>query len=465
MARVLPLALVLEAGWSLTGCAGPEAAPRPEETLRTPFLATDLDPDPGIVEIELFARSAVAEFTDGVPTSVLAYADGASGVGTIPGPLIEATVGDRLIVHFHNDLPTLDTTVHWHGLRLPVDMDGSPMVSGVVAPGDTFEYDFTLRDAGLYWYHPHVDTDVQLELGLQGLLRVREAEPPDVDRERIFALDDVQLAEDGSVDVTLSADDAMLGRQGNTVTINGGPPGRLVGSPGGVERWRWVNTANGRYFVVEADGLSFVVIGGDGGLLPVSHETSSLTIAPGERYDVIVRLPEDRDTIAVRSASFERGMGHVDTAADLFEVQLVGPPSGTSMPEPSRAIEPLTDFDQTRRFEVSSRLDGPDPVFFINDERWPLSTPVEVVSGFVDQWEVVNEEEHHHPFHIHGLFFQVLDDVGEGSNQGWKDTIDIAPHSTVRLAVPYGEPGRWMFHCQIPEHAERGMTGDLVVLP
>lgn len=155
-----------------------------------------------------------------------------------------------------------------------------------------------------------------------------------------------------------------------------------------------------------------------------------------------------------------------DDAAVLFEVAVHGPVRATEIADPIPSIAPLdVSAAPTRRFTLTSRLDGPgSPAFFINDQRWPLNTHVEVRSGDVDVWEVVNDEDHQHPFHIHGLFFQPLDVAGVPlPTVGRKDTIDVPPKSTTRLAVPYGERGMWMYHCQIPEHAERGMTGDLMV--
>jgi FtsP/CotA-like multicopper oxidase with cupredoxin domain len=74
----------------------------------------------------------------------------------LPGPLIKTRVGDRLIVHFKNELDQ-PTTVHWHGVRVPIEMDGVPEISQPeVKKGESFTYDFVVRDAGLYWYHPHV---------------------------------------------------------------------------------------------------------------------------------------------------------------------------------------------------------------------------------------------------------------------------------------------------------------------
>ena len=464
MKRLAKVALCVGIALRLVACA-PSAETEPvDETLRRLAVATDLDPSERVVEIDLVAAAGVTQLEDGVVSSVLAYRDGGDLQATVavPGPLIEANVGDRLVVHFRNELPSFSTTVHWHGLRLPVEMDGNPMVSGVVEPGGGFEYDFVLRDAGLFWYHPHVDTDVQLESGLQGILLVREADPPPVDRERIFVLDDVALEPDGTIDIELGDEDAMLGRRGPIVTVNGGPPGRIVSSPRAVERWRFVNTANGRYFDVSAEGLTFRVIGWDAGFIAAPYDVESIRIAPGERYDVLVQLPDDEGEYEAVTRALDRGQRLVDESAPLFEVAVRGRALASTVVDPNPMIEPMPDTEEVRRFALRSDLDGAGaPAFFINDQRWPLNTPLEVQAGDVDVWEVVNDEDHHHPFHIHGLFFQTLDPPP--GTIGWKDTVDVAPRSTVRLAVPYGELGTWMFHCQIPEHAERGMMGDLVV--
>ena len=94
--------------------------------------------------------------------------------GHLPGPLIRAHVGDRIIVHFTNDLPQ-PTTIHWHGVRVPIEMDGVPDVSQPeVKHGESFTYDFVARDAGLFWYHPHVMSAAQVGFGLYGALLVED---------------------------------------------------------------------------------------------------------------------------------------------------------------------------------------------------------------------------------------------------------------------------------------------------
>jgi len=98
----------------------------------------DINPDPHIVEINLEAREDYVEMIPGVPSKVYTYN------GTVPGPLIRGTVGDTLIVHFTNNLPE-PTTIHWHGLRLPADMDGSSMSQNPIPPGESFTYELAGR--------------------------------------------------------------------------------------------------------------------------------------------------------------------------------------------------------------------------------------------------------------------------------------------------------------------------------
>ena len=122
----------------------------------------DRNPDPKIVEIDMVAK--LADITvDGKTVHAWTYNGG------MPGPLIKAHVGDRLIVHFTNQLDE-PTTVHWHGVRVPIEMDGVPEISQPeVKKGESFTYDFALRDAGLFWYHPHVMSAAQV--GLRALWR------------------------------------------------------------------------------------------------------------------------------------------------------------------------------------------------------------------------------------------------------------------------------------------------------
>jgi FtsP/CotA-like multicopper oxidase with cupredoxin domain len=454
-------------------------APVPELVEATPTLvaARDLSADPTIVEVDLIAEVGEVEYLDGTPTAVWGFRDGGEPDAPlrVPGPLIRARVGDRLIVHFHNRLD-VPTTVHWHGLRLPEDMDGNPMVSGVVLPGGDFEYDFVLQDAGTFWYHPHVDVDEQVELGLHGQLLVEDPEDPPVSADRLFELD-------ADAEIVLEPDelDVMLGRVGNVLLVNGRPPATLEVPAGGHERWRFVNAANGRHFELALrdreteDRVPLQVVGWDGGRMSAAYVVESLLIAPGERYELLVELPDKSGgRWLLETLPVERGEGLQDAGPfDLVDVR-IGPalddPSGLARAEDfAREITTpeVTDATPERSFVLRHDEDPiAGQVFFINDQLWPQNSPVEVELGATEVWLVENLSPHPHPFHIHGLFFEVLDVDGLAPPVvGRKDTVGIPGESTARLAVRYEAPGMWMFHCTIPEHAERGMMGDLMVIP
>ena len=357
-------------------------------------------------------------------------------------------------------------------------MDGDPTVNGAVPPGGSFDYDFTLEDAGLFWYHPHVETDEQIELGLQGPLLVREVDEPTVAAERVFVLDDVDLDRhrerhrERAVRVEPSPEDLVLGRHGDTLLVNGGVPGRIVASPGAVERWRFVNTSNGRFFELALGGHRLRVIGWDGGLVAAPYEVDRLLVTPGERYDVLVALGDrPGDALSLETWGAARGGDAADRGArELVRVELDGDPMAPQeLPAIAGDVAPLAVTANTtvRSFRLKEDLDGQaGAVFFINDERWPFNIPIDVKLGDLEIWELANDSEHEHPFHIHGHFVQVLDRDGVAEpSLGWKDTVPIPARSTVRVALRYEATGKWMAHCQIPEHAERGMTADVNVIP
>jgi len=433
---------------------------------------TDTNSDPNIVEVELVAAEGSHDYLPGKRADVWGFRDGArpGSKVTIPGPMLEGKLGDRVIVHFRNDLPE-ETTIHWHGIRLPHRHDGTPASQQPIPPGGTFDYEFSLVDAGLFWFHPHMRGDVQIERGLYAPLRVLADDGLDVAADRVFVLDDVKLASTGKLSDLTDSLDLMLGRQGNVIIVNG-QSGRVVDAASGSrERWRFVNTANGRYFHLELPGYRFLVVGWDGGLVNTPYETERLLLAPGERYDVIVELtgaPGDRLTL--RTVHYDRGHSIPDPGPiELLTVELgaEGAPS-RALPATFGTVRPVV-FDTAtprRRFILREDDSIPAaPVFTINDEAFPNITPVQASMG-TEVWEILNESEMDHPFHLHGMSFQVLDDAGAPlAPLGWKDTFNVIRGTTRRFVVKIDAPGRWMYHCHILEHAERGMMGELEVAP
>jgi FtsP/CotA-like multicopper oxidase with cupredoxin domain len=403
--------------------------------------------------------------------------------GDIPGPVIRANVGDRLIVHFSNHLP-LPTTVHWHGVRVPFAMDGVPGHSQPeVPPGGTFTYDFILPDAGLFWYHPHVMSALQTGNGLYGAILVEDpSERVDVADEKVLVLSDLALEDDGSLMSPAGAGVAakVFGLEGNHLLVNGREHPKLTAHAGVQERWRIVNAAKSRYFELQMgafnDVMPFMIIGGDGGLQEFPTEHDTLVVAPGERMDAIIQPRGKPGTeINVMALVYDRGYGSgYDGPHDLFTVALVDRPPD-SIPvriATHRSIEPLNPVGATDvQIDVTLvQVSEKNIEYRINNI--PSEKPQNILArlGETQIWTIKNETQWSHPFHLHGFFFQVLDDKGEPVRPiAWKDTVDVPYQKTLRIIVRYddrpGVEGLWMFHCHILDHAEGGLMGMVEIGP
>jgi len=287
--RLLSLILSLLAGASLAGRAQSthpaSFAPANWDANVRQAEAADVNPDPAIVEVNLTARVASVEVAPGTRVNAWTYDGG------LPGPLVRTRVGDRLIVHFTNTLPQA-TTIHWHGVRVPIEMDGVPGISQPeVKPGEAFTYDFVVRDAGLFWYHPHVMSAAQVGFGLYGALLVEDREDlVGVADQLTMVLSDIGFDRHGVPDAADSGGPAgmVFGREGAYLLVNGRVQPTLRARSGAPQRWRIVNAAKSRFFLLDMDGQPFVTIGTDGGLQERPRSTDILLVAPGERVDVVV---------------------------------------------------------------------------------------------------------------------------------------------------------------------------------
>ena len=344
-----------------------------------PPLAVDINSDPTIVEINLEASVTTWEYISGVQTTVWAYN------GSVPGPTIQANVGDTVIVHFTNNLPE-PTTVHWHGVETPAKMDGSHISQLTVQPGATFDYQFEVHRAALNWYHPHVRTFDQVEKGLQGALLVKdpvlEAQLGlDTIEEHIVFFDDILL--DASLQVvpafsfTDPLENALYhvnGREGNYLLVNGREASEvnLDVANGEPQRWRVVNSANtsiGRLDFRNADGgISGKLweLGHDGGFnetpferLPVAPPTEHPSFAllsemgqgvvlfPGERMDVVFTpTGADGEELKVWWQDWPRGRHNAFYDVDGVTVLLGDDPLDGLYPQ---------------RIFTKMTLQGPDP--------------------------------------------------------------------------------------------------------
>jgi FtsP/CotA-like multicopper oxidase with cupredoxin domain len=405
---------------------------------------------PNVVSIELDAQDVPWEFAPGRAIPGFAYN------GVVPGPAIEANAGDTIEVRLKNSLPQA-TTIHWHGIRLPADMDGTGAVQQAVEPGETFTYRFVVPDAGTFWYHSHHNETEQIERGLYGPLIVRGEGEPKLDRERVLLLDDLKLDAEGNVSPFGEPHEHHAGREGEIRLLNGRQEPDVEIAGGQVERWRIVNAANTKYVRLSIGGRPFSIIGTDGGLLSEPREATEVLVTPGERVELAVGPFDEGEEIMIEALPYDRGQG--ESKRQRFATVRVGAsaPSRVTAPGSSTRIEPLAsaDTESTRTIDMKALMHG---------GHAQRDDPVRV--GELQIWELVNETGSDHPFHLHGFFFQVLDVDGEPPPVvSWEDTVNVPKKSRLRIAwVPDDRPGQWMYHCHILEHHAMGMMAHFEVV-
>ena len=277
--------------------------------------------------------------------------------GAVSGPEIRVRQGDRLRIAVRNALDE-DTTVHWHGLRVPNAMDGVPhLTQAPIAPGETFTYAFDAVDAGTFWYHPHQRSFEQVGRGLYGALIIEEANPPRADREMVWVLDDWRLTQEAGIAEDFGGfhDMSHGGRLGNTVTINGRVPDAVPVRTGERVRLRLINAANARIFALDFGDLAPQVIALDG--QPVTPHAPQdargwVVIGPAMRVDLMIDMTgAPGETLMITDRFFsDRNFEVVDLAYSETPLR-DAPPDWDMALAPNSLPEP--DLARARRHDVT----------------------------------------------------------------------------------------------------------------
>ena len=244
----------------------------------------------------------------------------------IPGPTLRFTEGDTARMRVHNRMPEA-TSIHWHGLLVPPGMDGVPYISfPPIQPGDTFTYEFPIRQSGTYWYHSH--SGLQEQSGMYGSIVIQPREESRrVDGDHVIVLSDWTDEAPHTVNRTLKRGSewyallkggaksilgaARLGMLGSyfkrelqrmppmdiadvvydRFLANGKPESALSAKPGETVRLRIINGSATSYFHVEFAGGPMTIIAADGiDVQPV--EKQRFLIAVAETYDALVTVPD-----------------------------------------------------------------------------------------------------------------------------------------------------------------------------
>jgi FtsP/CotA-like multicopper oxidase with cupredoxin domain len=238
------------------------------------------------------------------------------------------------------------------------------------------------------------------------------------------------------------------------VLVNGRVLPTLKVRQGKQQRWRIINASRSRYWSFQMRNNTFTRLGGDNGLAARSEKLARITLAPAERMDVVY-TPElaPGGEQHLRWIAYNRGFGTTlgRGPEDVMKILSVedAPVQPVAIPEVLREIKPI-------------KMEGKVEMGFNGVPTWEAE-PLVAHIGEKHVWTLVNNSPFDHPFHLHGYFFQVLDDKRVPE---WKDTVNVPVNSTVRIAIDFDErPGMWMYHCHILDHAEIGMMAHLVVLP
>nr|WP_246351034.1 multicopper oxidase family protein [Nocardia barduliensis] len=449
-----------------------------------------------IREVTLRAEPATVDL-GGVQVRTWAYS------GAVPGREIRLARGDVLRADFINAVPQ-PSTVHWHGVALRDDMDGVPaLTQPAVAPGGSFRYEFTVPDAGTYWFHPHVG--VQLDRGLYAPLIVEDpSDGDDYDVEAVVVLDDwldgvdgrdpdaelERLRTEGMAGMDMGStstgagghgghgghgggadSDAPLGSDSGDVTypyylINGRlgtDPVTFTARPGQRMRLRIINAAADTAFRFAVGRHRLRVTHSDGfPVMPVT--TDSLLISMGERYDIIVELNDGVFPI-VAAAEGKQGQGRalIRTGAgdpppsDIRPRELGGAPLTAAR---LRATDPvrLAPRAPDTVLDVTLGADDKRYLWTINGKTFQEHAMLHVQEGQRVRLRFVNDTMMFHPMHLHGHTFQVVDGNGSGPR---KDTSIVLPSQTVEVDFDAVNPGQWMLHCHNAYHGEAGMMSVL----
>ena len=402
------------------------------------------------------------------------------------GPTLRLATGQATGARVRNGLPE-DISVHWHGLLIPGEVDGGPHQA--IAPGATWSPEIPLtQPAATAWYHSHVHgaTGRQVQMGLAGVLQIADGQDDARGLPSGYGVDDLTLViqdrrfdRGGRIDYSTTTVDRMSGFLGDTLVLNGQVGAEAVVPPGLV-RLRLLNGSNARIYPLSfADGRDMHLIATDSGYLDRPVALGSLTIAPGERCEILVDFSSGKDARLISAGNpgqmMGRGGGN-DFSVLPFRVDATQKPRITQIPTDLGGSRPDGDASTatTRQFTLDipmgmgmmSRRAGTQ--LSINGDAFDMNRiNFALQRGTQERWRI-SAGMMMHPFHIHGVSFQILSQNGRtptAQDTGWKDTVLV--NGSAELLVRFDQPATpsspFMYHCHILEHEDGGMMGQFAV--
>ena len=403
--------------------------------------------------------------------------------GQVPAPRLEANPGDKVKIHFTNNL-SQPTNIHYHGLHIPIT-GNADNVFLQIEPGEQLTYEFTIpqnHPAGTFWYHPHLHGLVAEQLfgGLAGLFIVRGLdEIPEIKaaQEEFLVLQDFALDDDGRL-MDSSHMSLMMGREGEIITVNGRVNPNLDLPEGGLLRLRILNASPSRFYRLALEEHKLYQIATDGNSLNEPLEVDELLLTPGQRVDVLVKGNKESGQYRLLNLPYERGgMGMMggrgmmgedsDTPQSLATVNYGSAVESLSIPTKLASISALPESQIVKRFELNHGMSpSVGMAFLINGEVYNhdrLNTQVKL--NTIEDWEIANTGMMDHPFHVHNNAFQVVSRNGQPESLlAWRDTVLVKRGETVRIRIPFRDfAGKTVYHCHVLDHEDLGMMGNLMI--
>ena len=399
--------------------------------------------------------------------------------GQFPGPEIRVRQGDRLRVRFVNQLPQ-PSSIHWHGIRLPNNMDGVPgLTQDPVPPGGEFVYEFDCPDAGTFWYHPHFNSAEQLGRGLIGALVVEEKAPLAVDHDLTWVLSDLRVDTQGRLNESFTNrhDQAHAGRIGNVVLINGSITDRFMLPGPSRIRLRLIAATNARLFELrlkDAKNASAHLIAIDGHPIAPQAVSEAIDLAPGQRVDLLIDLDANgsfgiEDHAYPRNAyklAEIRGVGTQQSVSKAYKTKITRLPNNPVPPVASTALQTARSVPLVITGGAMSRAMRADGIWQINghamtdhrkEDLHHMKPNFKLRLGEVVQLQLENQTAWFHPMHLHGVVFQQV--MADQTLGPYRDTILLSPGQKMTVAMRADIPGLWMIHCHVLEHQHSGLMG------
>ncbi len=384
--------------------------------------------------------------------------------GSAPGPVLRLREGQPVTVDVINEtkIPEL---VHWHGLFVPSEVDGSEEEgTPLVPPGGARRYSFVPRPSGTRWYHSHIHAGRDMKratyTGQFGFLYVEpKEEPGQYDAEVLLALHGwapylSSQGEDGSLEVAYPIYSI------NSHALGSGDPVRV--KEGQKILFRILNAGATQQHRIALSGHRFKVVSLDGNALPVPREVGVIEMGPAERVDAVVMMNQPGVWILGEADDHVRnaGLGIVVEYANRSAAPQWTAPANTPWDytifgldaetrEPEGGVVPLV---FRKKFAGNRWVDN----WTINGKSFPKTDPIRVRANYRYRLRFDNQSDEAHPVHLHRHTFELTRFAGKATAGVMKDVIVVPARKQVEVDFTADNPGPTLFHCHQQLHMDYG---------